>query len=795
MNPIQTTETQTVRVTVRDFLLKYLRYIPLFISSVGIALFLSFLYLRYTVPVYNSRATLLIKTAGQSTSTSEELDNMFFSTSKGNVANEIEIMKSLNLAKRVALSLGLQKRVYIKGSVKTSLSYPEKAMELDIIKLKDSANPLYLNVYVISENEFTFDNLEGKRYQFGEPFENGYGTFRIVRNRNVYLNLEFREHVFMWEPLESAAFFVLGGLNLAPVKDQSNIVQLSYMSPQPILGKIILDQLMVEYQKLNVESQQKMASQTIAFINDRLKIITQELGDVEKNLQKYKQEKGLANIESQSQLVISSKSALENEIADKEVNRIKLTYLQEYLADEQNINSVVPPTLGIGEPTLVQQVSEFNGLQSRRQAQLKTTTANNQLIKGIETQSEKLRFDILENLRNLLRIADIEIAKLRERNNAYSASIASIPLREKELLEISRQQGIKQTLYLFLFQTREETLISQAATISSSEVVDHAIISWLPVTPKPGNAHAIAIFLGLLIPVGIIYLRELLNDKIRSRSDINKVTQTPIFGEIGHAQTKDALLVRTNRRDVVTEQFRMIRTNMRYHVQNVEKPAILITSTFSGEGKSFISINTAAVMALAGHSTVVLEFDIRKPKIMTSLRLPKSQGITNYLVGDLAVESLPVPVPGIENMWVIPCGPIPPNPSEMLLNPKIHELFAYLKMRFDRVVIDTPPVGLVSDAFTLSQFADCTLYIVRMGYTLKKQMHFIEELYSKSKLPNIGLLVNDIKASSHYYSYGNYGGYGYGYGYGNSNGYFEESNKSSSKIKRFFRRALRLKRK
>jgi len=787
---MSSTENQNIKITTKDFIFRYIRYLPLFALSITIALIIAFLYLRYTVPVYNARATFLIKISAQS-GTNSELDNMFFNSARSNVSNEIELLRSLNLAKRVAASLNLQNRSYIQGNVKTSLNYPYSPIQLDVIKLKDSLTPIGINIYVHDPSEFSMDNAEGKRYHFGEPFETGSGTFRILNNDSSALNLPYREQILTWEPLENAAFFVLGGLNISPVRDGSNILALTYMSPYPLLGKAILNQLMVEYQKLNVEDKRQMASQTISFINERLKIITKELGDVEKDLQKYKQDKGIANLQSQSELYIGGQIDIENNIREQEVRKNILKYLQEYIANDSNQNTVVPTTLGISEPTLLQQVGQYNELQLRREASLRTTTASNPAIKTIDVQAQKLRSNLLETIRNLLSISDLEISNLRQRNQQYNASIASVPIREKELLEISRQQGIKQTLYLFLFQTREEMLISQAATVSNSQVVDEAIASGMAVTPKPLNAKVLAMFFGLLIPVGFIYVKELLNDKIGSRADINKVTSAPIFGEVGHAVTKSTLLVQKNRRDVVTEQFRMIRSNMRYLINNVERPVILVTSTFSGEGKSFISVNAAAVMALAGRKTVVLEFDIRKPKIMKGLGLPKSQGITTFLVGNIPVESLAVPVPDVENLFVIPCGPVPPNPSEILLNPKLADLFTYVRANFEVVIVDTPPIGLVSDAFTLSQHVDASLYIVRMGYTLKKQIHFIEELYVKQKLPNMGLLVNDIKATSHYYSYGNYGGYGYGYG--GKSGYFDVNNSHSSWLRRLLRR-LKIKR-
>jgi tyrosine-protein kinase Etk/Wzc len=781
-------ENESVKISLKDFIMRYVRYIPLFIISIAIFLFLAYLYLRYTTPLYNARASLLIKTDKPARGMGEEFDEVFFTGGRGNMTSEMEILKSVNIAKRVAASLGLQKKYYSKGNIKTTLNYPAGPVSLDILKLHDSTASINFEINILDDNQFIFANAEGKKYIFGQPFEHPRGTFVIRKNDANFKTLQYREQIVSWTPIESAAFFVLGGLTIAPIKDQSNVLLLTYLSAHPLLGKDVLNQLMEEYRVSNIEDKNQTASRTISFINERLNLITRELGDVEKDLQQYKQRNEVVNLDMQSELYLNKGSDIETEISRLEVRKQIVKTLQDYMSDTANKNTVMPSLLGIDDGASQSLIGEYNQLQLKRESSLKTTTANNLTIRVIDGQLEKLAKSIRENLNSLLATTDMELKNIRQKNQQYSSRISSVPIKEKELLEITRQQGIKQTLYLFLLQKREETAISLASTISNSQIVDTAIGGNTPVKPNPGNVRLLAVFLAMVLPVGIIYVRELLNDKISTRPDINRATSAPIFGEIGHSTEGTALLVRKNKRDVVSEQFRMIRTNLQYLVNNSSKPVILVTSTFSGEGKSFVSINTGAVMALAGKKTVVLELDIRKPKIAKNLNLPRTKGISNFLVGGVPVEALPVPVPEMDNLFVIPCGPIPPNPSEMLLNTKMDELFAFARENFDVVIIDTAPVGLVSDAFSLSKFAESTLYIVRMNFTLKKQLHFIEELYQNSKLPRIGLLVNDIKASSHYYSYGNYSGYGYGYGYGHDNGYYESSANGSGKMKKMFRK-------
>jgi capsular exopolysaccharide synthesis family protein len=343
-------------------------------------------------------------------------------------------------------------------------------------------------------------------------------------------------------------------------------------------------------------------------------------------------------------------------------------------------------------------------------------------------------------------------------------------------------------------QKREESEIAQASTIANSRIIDTALPVYNLVSPIVYKVYGIALIIGLILPILIIYLRDILNDKVTIRSDITMVTDAPLIGEVGHSSEEKVLLFPNNSRTIVAEQMRILRSNLRFVLgEKFEHPTILVTSSFSGEGKSFISTNLGATLAVSGKRTVILEFDLRKPKILAGLGLPKGHGLTNFLVGDAKLNELAQAVPLVDGLFVIPCGPVPPNPSEILLTPKIKELFVWLKEQFDVIVIDTAPVGLVSDAFTLSHFADATIYVVRQRYTFKRQLNFIDELYKLKRLPNMGLLVNDVvvEGTSGYYGYGG-SRYGYGYGYGYAAGYVDvekNNNETFKKLrKKFFQR-------
>ena len=302
---------------------------------------------------------------------------------------------------------------------------------------------------------------------------------------------------------------------------------------------------------------------------------------------------------------------------------------------------------------------------------------------------------------------------------------------------------------------------------------------------KRRNIQLLHFFIGLLVPALFIFILELLDDKISTRLDIVRLTNAPVLGEVGHSYSKTTLMVTPNNRGVIAEQFRILRSNLQYVLTKSKNPDILITSTSSGEGKSFVSTNIGAVMALAGKKTIILEFDVRKPKILSQLNIPKKAGLTNFMLGKARPEDLPIPVQGSPNLFVLACGPVPPNPAELLLDTKLNELFTWLRNNFDAVVMDTAPVGMVSDAMTLSKFADATLYIVRQGHTFKKQIGLIQEFHENGKLPKVSIVLNDVKIRTGYGYYG-YGRYGYGKGYGYNSGYFDEETPPPSIFERWF---------
>ncbi len=774
-------------VDLKEFIVKYLKYLPWIIIVVGISLFLGYLNLRYSPPIYSSESSMLTNYDNIHSGSNDKFEELFNNGSDQKIQDQIEIIKSRPLIRRVVMALHLQSVYINKGTIRSSILYKNSPLDLDIVKLKDSTEPFSFSVKLLDKDHLAL--LSGKEIQFGQIFDNEYGSFVINKNMIAFdINAQSASNDFIIQrkTLEQATEEIVSELKVKPVNEfGSKVVGLSIETTIPEMGVDILNQLMKEYETSIVEDKNKTLLNTLKFINDRLDSLSGELKGVEGNLQRFREQNNAIDLESQSKTYIGGVDETGKKLMDQEVKIQLLDYLDHYLRNNGNSYKQVPLNLGIQEPVLLGLISEYNKLQLERENNLLTTTAENPLVHSMDVSLARLRQNILETLVNVRAGYTISRNDLLKNNQKIQFEASAVPGKSKQLVEIGRQQKIKEELFVLLASKRKETAIALASTISNTRVVEPARSSSAPLKPNHRNTYLLYLFAGLLIPIIIIFVIELFNDKVGTRSEIEKATNAPIIGEIGHSDESKAMVTTSNSRRFIAEQFRIVRTNLQYILNKVENPVILVTSSFSGEGKSFISINIGASLALTGKKTVILEFDIRKPKIIKDLGIDKSKGITNYIVGNVRPGDLVVKVEATENLFVIPCGPIPPNPAELLLDTKVAELFEYLKLNFDAIIIDTAPVGLVSDAMVLSAFADATMFIVRHNYTNKKQIKLIDEIYKGKRLPHLGIIINDIDVTGNYGGNYGYGGYGYGYAYGSN--YFEDGRRKKNVFKRMLK--------
>jgi capsular exopolysaccharide synthesis family protein len=772
------------KLSPKELFFKYLVYLPLFILCTAVSITIAYLYIRYKVPVYTSTISVLINDNSKGGSPSDDmmLEQLTLYKKKSNLANEVEVLKSTSMMERVVRSLGLNVVYQNEGKVRKSELYGfESIFKVKILHVVDSSTAFGLSFE--KKDHHLIAKFDGKKQQIQN------GTIVNLKNGSMQvfvdpagLNDQYKYYA-TWVPVRSMAASLAGALAVAQLNREASILKISINTEMPQKGQDVLNQLVSEYRQRNIEEKNRVSDNTIQFVDDRLSIIYRELGSIEGGKQSFQQRHGLVDIVTQTEQETEQASAIRNKLDESQVQLKVMDMIRDYISTPARKYELVPSTLGIGDATLNSLIMAYNELQLKRAAELRSVPEAHPSIRLMDNQLEKIRTSIVENLGNLRYSSQVLANRLNNEYMSVIGKIREVPGQQRELAEIMRQQGIKEKLYLYLLQKREESAITRASAVGNASAIDEAISGGSPVSPNTQSIYRLAFICGLLIPLGIIYIRDLLNDKIVSRTDLVKATDTPIVGEVAHhVSMTRKFVVGMKDRSILSEQFRILRTNLQFLLTTAptKNPVVLVTSTIAGEGKTFCSMNMAAVWAVAGKKTVILELDLRKPKISKALGLQRDIGLTNYILGNAKMEDLPQPNSEVPNLYIIGAGPIPPNPSEMIMDQKMDELFTYLRANFDIIIIDSAPVGLVSDSKILAKFADATLYVVRQRYTVKKQIAFVDDLYQNKVLPNMGLIVNDVKigGANSYYGYGYGYGYGYTYNYNYSYSYGEEKKRT-----------------
>jgi len=771
------------RLSGKEIVYKYIVFLPLFIVSISIALSIAYINIRYQIPIFTSSITLLIKDDKSSRGGGEDLilENLTSYKKKTNLSNEIEMIKSASMLGRVAKILNLNWQYFNEGNIKKVELYGgNTTLRASWVDISDSSVPATL--IIVRKRESTYIEFGPNRFKkilSGDIVEFPKGKMRVYFDPNEIQ--KDNKYIISYLPTMSVGAALASALQIRQLSKETSILKLSIDQEVPQKGRDVLNTLVNVYNEVNVEDKNKIVDNTIRFIDDRLDVLTQDLGKVEGDLQTFLQTHDIVGSFDELAATQYAESAeLKNKMVQQDYNIKVIGLVKEYISTPQKKYDLVPTSLGISDNTLSGLIGNFNILQQKRQEMLRGASVDHPYIKrGIDREIEKVRLNILENLKVIYNSSNILNQDTKNNYDETVKKLKESPELQREKVEIERQLGIKEKLYLFLLQKREESEITRASTIGNSVPID-AAVSGAQVSPNVGGIYRSAFVIGLLIPIIFIYLIDLLNDKIINRNDIARVTAAPIVGEVAHHSSQNRVLVVSNKdRSVLAEQFRILRTNIGFLLSpSIKCPVLLVTSSIAGEGKTFCSMNLAAVWGIAGKKTVILELDLRKPKIAKSLGMVNEKGITNFLLGQVSAESIPIPIPNTENLYIVPAGIIPPNPSEMIMDPRMGEFVNYLKTRFDLIIIDSAPVGLVSDSKIIAKLADATIYLIRQRFTVKKQLPFINELYTQALLPNIGILVNDVKIGG----INSYYGYGYGYGYGYSYNYSYNYRYGSDKI-------------
>ncbi len=772
-------------LTIKEQLRKYLAFWPLFVASFVICVGAGLMYLRYATPLYKADALIFIK-SDKNAVPGDLIQTAITGTPvRANLDNEVQLMSSASLLKRVVEKYGFNISYFRIGNVKNTDLYLAAPFRIIPQSIKDSSTFFSVTItnltneggIVVTGAE---DKIKNVPFKWNTTFTSGDKTFSLIKHMDPVgkvTDLPGKEDSYMatWSPVNATVQEISSKIDIALLDKKTSIIDVSILIENVTRGKDILNALATEYNLKDIEARNVVSQNTIRFIDDRLGSVTADLSGVEGKLENYQGSKGLVDVAVQSNQSFENTNNLSKEIADNNIKQAVAKSIMNYFNNPSSQDKLVPSTLGLEDPTLSALIGNYNELQMRKQKEAPSLAEGGIIMKDLNNQLNAIKGSILEALQNINNNLKQTENSLQQQNGQYRQFLSALPSNERAMQEIKRKQSITEGLYLYLLQKREEAAVSSTSTnVSNYQQIDPAS-GYGPVSPKSTNIKIYSILIGLILPFGIIYLRDVLNDKIITRKDITNRIDIPVVGEISHVAKKQTKGIAIMQRDLVGEEFRIIRTNLYFLLEKKEKQVILVTSSIGGEGKSFVSLNLAAVLAIPGKKVALLEFDMRKPSIISNLKIKSSIGLNEYFKGQIKnISDIYTVYEDIPGLHIYPSGATPKFPGDLFLSDRIPKLFETIKAEYDYIIIDSAPVGLVSDALVLGNYADTVLFVIRQRFTQKKQLEFVHELANTKKLSEIGFIFNDVKRG------GKVGYYGYGSTYDRKYGY-ENSAKKSKK--------------
>lgn len=761
---------------IKDIFQKYLAHLKWFVICVLVFALGTYFYLMTMVPEYRISATILIKDEEKESSFADlsafEGLSLLGGGDKG-LENEIIILKSRKLMSKVVEELKLNTRYFIESSPYDKEVYPNFPIiinyESDSIQRVSEEVSTEFEVIVRSESSFDFVDFadRSKTHSFGEFFEANLGNDNASNKQMISLELseDFAQSIIgksiyvRINPIDRVVSRYMDKITIEPLSDNvSQVLNVSINGAVIEKGEALINNLIEQYNADGINDKNQIAQTTTNFLDSRLELISTELMAIEGTAEQFKTRNRMVDASSSADIYLQSSSNNERELIAANTQLELLNFMIEELK-KSGKGDLLPGNIGLSDPAIVNLVTEYNNLMLQRNRIIKSSSDKNPIIVNIDSQLTVLKRNLMNSLGSSISSTEIQIQALNTQGGKINSRIASVPKNEREYKDIVRQQETKNALYLFLLQKREESILSNAVSINKSKIIDEAYSNGLPVAPKKKIILLASMFLGLLFPFSIIYIREMLDTKVHGEKDVEKLN-IPYLGDIPLVSNKKDVLIKDGDVSPSAEAFRYIRTNINFMLNNNDQcKVIYITSTQSQEGKTVTGINLASSFALSGKKTLLLGMDLRAPKIGSNLGLTEKIGVTNYIMdSSITVDNLLLKSPEFDNLHIITSGDIPPNPVELLMNTRVEELFEALKSRYDYIIVDTAPVGMVTDTLQIAKYSDLSIYVFKANFLDKRMLGIPSKLHTERKLPNMALLIN---ASDQ-----NKMGYGYGYGYG-----------------------------
>ena len=773
-----------------------------FLLSVIIGLSASYMVNRYTIKEYKISAALLIE--NQTNQTNSFLSGNY----QGNdmfsgwwlypdmklVENQIIILQSFNQVHLTVHSLDFEvsyfrdevtgrREIYNKAPFIVSFDstgiqplgvvFSVTAEENGKFRIRAEAGGEFVDCYDY-KNEKVVKGIEApdldKLISFNEPVEgNGYKFKLIPRDTTDISGKKLSgTWYFNFNTYDDLVSAWRGNIAIMPMKKEASILEMSVNSDCPDKAMAFLNAHLNMYRQRTLDKKNQFANNTIAFIDKQLQSISDSLGKKEYELQEFRRNNEVLNLDFQAERLFEQLRELENSRAELKLKKDYYNYLKDYLARNTSSGDIVAPSvMGITDPLLNSSVLELNRLESQKVAMKGSEGSVNPYIASVDMQMLNTKRTIEELLVNMVKSNEIGIENIQKRIELLMAEVKKLPGTERELLSIERQFKLNDYIYSFLLQRRSEAQIAKASNAPDNEIIDYARISGGPIKPKINLNYIIGLLMGFVIPGLFFILKETFNLKVETEDEVKRITNLPVAGHISHSLRDYYNIVLKDPHSNIAEAFRNLRTRMKFFTREIKSPVILVTSSMPSEGKSFTAVNLASAYSLAGNRTVLVSFDLRRPRVYDEFGFDNSKGITTYLIGRDDISEI-IRSTGNENLYIIPSGPVPPNPSELAASDKTAELFSELRSRFDCIIVDSAPIGAVSDTYSIASLADATIILVRHNKTLRQLLKDTIEDCKTNGINNLSILMNDIRSDRRMYGYrGRYGyGYGYGYSYG-----------------------------
>lgn len=779
-------------IDIRSEIGKYVRHWKWFALSVIICVGVAVFYAKTQVNIFETHTSVLVKEddgASSELQAFQDLSSLGFG-SKNNAIDEIEMLKSRTLAESYVRKLGLNVAFFQQRGLKNIEVFKDNPISYQILSDEEAFYQLdtILDIKVLGEDKYEYlvEGLkEEKSANFGDKIKIGIHEFILKNKANSFKESDNNEFRMVLHDLPSTIESYQKKIEIKSI-DDSNMITLDMKYPVREKAVLVLNTMIDLYNQMSVEDKNQVGEKTEIFIEERLQGIKKELDYVDRKEELYKKDKNITDIEEQGKLFIEKKSLNEQAIFQKTTQLSVVEFMIENIEKQGVSLDLLPSSIGAEDNVqLGLSVANYNSIIFERNRLLSSSSILNTDVITLNTELFKLRENIKNTLINSKQQLNIALNSLNNKEREYEGEISLMPEQVREYRVILRRQEIIAQLYSYLLEKKEENKISLAVTVPNAKVIDRAYSDRKPVGPRKMIIAMVGLILGIVIPFGVVYVNDLLDNKFHSKEELEKKTIVPVIGDIPFDKSQEKVVVNQASRSSSAEAFRLLRTNLDFMLSNVDTQTdgakmIFVTSTVSGEGKTFVSVNTACSLALTGKKVLLVGMDLRAPKITQYLGVPNKAGVTNYLIGkEHDLSSLVFTIDNHQNLDILSSGIVPPNPAELLLNDRLGEMFSKLKLQYDYIVVDTAPVNLVTDTLMISKFSDMFIYVTRANYLEKRLLEIPQKLYENKRLPNMAILVNGLDEKraygyGGYGGYGNYGGYGYGDNQNSKNNFFKK---------------------